>query len=104
MEQVLVNLLQNALDALKGTANPEVDITVRATSDRVDITVGDNGPGVRAEDVQRAFSAFFTTKHDGLGLGLSISQDIVHDFGGTLTYAARLERGAVFAIDLRRAP
>jgi len=54
--------------------------------------------------VQRAFSAFFTTKHDGLGLGLSISQGIVHDFGGTLTYAARLERGAVFVIGLRRAP
>jgi C4-dicarboxylate-specific signal transduction histidine kinase len=54
--------------------------------------------------VQRAFSAFFTTKHDGLGLGLSISQGIVHDFGGTLTYVARLETGAVFAIDLRRAP
>jgi two-component system, NtrC family, C4-dicarboxylate transport sensor histidine kinase DctB len=104
LEQVLVNLLQNALDALKGTVNPEVDITVRATSDRVHITVGDNGPGVRAEDVQRAFSAFFTTKHDGLGLGLSISQGIVHDFGGTLTYVARLETGAVFAIDLRRAP
>jgi two-component system C4-dicarboxylate transport sensor histidine kinase DctB len=104
LEQVLVNLLQNALDALKGAANPEVSITVRATSDRVDITVGDNGPGVRAEDVQRAFSAFFTTKPDGLGLGLPISQDIVHDFGGTLTCAARLEGGAVFAIDLRRAP
>jgi two-component system, NtrC family, C4-dicarboxylate transport sensor histidine kinase DctB len=104
LEQVLVNLLQNALDALKGVANPEIEIRLRVTSDRVEITVGDNGPGIRAENVQHAFSAFFTTKRDGLGLGLSISQDIVQDFGGTLIYAGRLEGGAVFAIDLRRAP
>jgi len=54
--------------------------------------------------VPRAFSAFFTTKSDGLGLGLSISQGIVQDFGGQLTYRGRPEGGTVFAIDLRRAP
>jgi two-component system C4-dicarboxylate transport sensor histidine kinase DctB len=52
----------------------------------------------------RVFSAFFTTKSDGLGLGLSISQGIVEDFGGQLTYRGRPEGGTVFAIDLRRAP
>lgn len=103
LEQVLVNLLQNGLDALKGTADPEIGISVEAAGERVAIIVSDNGPGIRAEDVSRAFSAFFTTKSDGLGLGLSISQGIVQDFGGLLTYRGPPGGGAVFAVELRRA-
>ena len=101
---MLVNLLQNASTRSRARPIPRSRSRSRATGDRVAIAVSDNGPGIRAEDVPRAFSAFFTTKSDGLGLGLSISQGIVHDFGGTLTYGARLGGGAVFAIDLRRAP
>ena len=60
--------------------------------------------GIAAEDIPRAFSAFFTTKRDGLGLGLPISQGIVQDFGGQLTYQAHPGGGAEFTIELRRAP
>ena len=104
LEQVLINLLQNGLDALKGAADPEIGISVEAADDQVVITVSDNGPGIPAEDAPRVFSAFFTTKSDGLGLGLSISQGIAEDFGGQLTYRGRPGGGAVFAIGLRRAP
>ncbi len=104
LEQVLVNLVQNGLDALKGVADPGIGISAEVVGDRVAIVVSDNGPGIRAEDVPRAFSAFFTTKSDGLGLGLSISRDIVQDFGGLLTYAGHPGGGAVFTMDLRRAP
>ena len=104
LEQVLVNLLQNGLDTLEGAADPEIGISVEAAAERVVVTVSDNGLGIRAEDAPRVFSAFFTTKSDGLGLGLSISQGIAEDFGGQLTYRGRPGGGAVFAIGLRRAP
>jgi two-component system C4-dicarboxylate transport sensor histidine kinase DctB len=104
LEQVLTNILQNGFDALKGVASPEVGISVEAAGERVTITITDNGPGIAAEDVPRAFSAFFTTKRDGLGLGLPISQGIVQDFGGQLTHQAHPAGGAEFTIELRRAP
>ena len=104
LEQVLVNLLQNGLDALRGAAAPEIEVSVEAAGERVAIVISDNGPGIRADDVPRAFSAFFTTKSDGLGLGLSISQGIAEDFGGSLAYRGHPGGGAVFAIELRGAP
>ncbi len=104
LEQVLVNLLQNGLDALEGAAGPEIGISVEAAGERVAVAVSDNGPGIGAEDAPRVFSAFFTTKNDGLGLGLSISRGIVQDFGGSLTHRERPGGGAVFAVELRRAP
>jgi two-component system C4-dicarboxylate transport sensor histidine kinase DctB len=106
LEQVLVNLVQNAMDALAGAANREIFIAVRTApaSDRVVVTVADNGPGVPADTLPKIFSAFFTTKGNGLGLGLSISQGIVRDFGGTLTCTARPGGGAAFEVELRMAP
>jgi two-component system C4-dicarboxylate transport sensor histidine kinase DctB len=104
LEQVLVNVLQNGVDALRGVAAPEIEVSVEAAGERVAIVISDNGPGIRAEDVARVFSAFFTTKSDGLGLGLSISQGIAEDFGGSLAYRGHPGGGAVFAMELRRAP
>jgi two-component system C4-dicarboxylate transport sensor histidine kinase DctB len=104
LEQVLTNILQNGFDALKGVASPEVVISVEVAGERVTITITDNGPGIAPEDIPRAFSAFFTTKRDGLGLGLPISRGIVQDFGGQLTYQAHPGGGAEFTIELRRAP
>jgi two-component system C4-dicarboxylate transport sensor histidine kinase DctB len=104
LEQVLTNILQNALDALKGVASPEVGISVEAAGERVTIAICDNGPGIAAEDIAHAFAAFVTTKSDGLGLGLPLSQGIVQDFGGQLTCQAHSGGGAEFTIELRRAP
>lgn len=104
LEQILVNLLQNALDAVRDQPAPTIRIRVAATHDRVTITVADNGPGVPEDVRAQLFLPFTTTKETGLGLGLVISADIAREFGGEL----RLEpaapgHGAAFALDLPRA-
>ncbi|MEM8916589.1 MAG: ATP-binding protein, partial [Pseudomonadota bacterium] len=106
LEQVVVNLLSNALDAMDGKPNPVIEIALfRTGSDRVRITVSDNGPGLREDVLSRLFDPFFTTKDpgQGLGLGLSISFNIVEDFGGRLLAENSPDGGAVFSIDLAAA-
>jgi two-component system, NtrC family, C4-dicarboxylate transport sensor histidine kinase DctB len=99
LEQVLVNLLRNALDATKGTPEPEIKILVSVGSDVV-IAVRDNGAGI--EDLENLFEPFYTTKApgDGVGLGLAISSGIVNDLGGRLTARNGRDGGAVFEISL----
>lgn len=99
LEQVLVNLLRNALDATKGVPDPEVTILV-TQGDTVSITVRDNGSGI--EDLENLFEPFYTTKApgDGVGLGLAISSSIVTDLGGRLTARNGQNGGAVFEITL----
>lgn len=99
LEQVLINLLRNALDATKGTPEPEVKIIV-SVSDEVLITVRDNGVGI--DDLESLFEPFYTTKApgDGVGLGLAISSGIVNDLGGRLTAKNGQNGGAVFEISL----
>lgn len=99
LEQVVVNLLRNALDATKSVPEPEVTI-VLSVSDEVLVTVRDNGVGI--EDLDSLFEPFYTTKApgDGVGLGLAISSGIVNDLGGRLTAKNRQSGGAVFEIRL----
>jgi two-component system C4-dicarboxylate transport sensor histidine kinase DctB len=84
LEQVLINLLRNALDATREVKEPAVDILL-AAGQTVSVTVRDNGPGI--EDLDALFEPFYTTKQpgDGVGLGLAISSGIVNDLGGRLT-------------------
>ncbi|MGZ3216986.1 sensor histidine kinase [Paracoccus sp. T5] len=102
-QQVIVNLLSNALDALEGRPDAQIRITAEATPDRVVLTVADNGPGIPEGLDERIFDPFFSTKGvgSGLGLGLSISFNIVKDFGGELRLL-RQPGGACFQIDLPR--
>jgi two-component system C4-dicarboxylate transport sensor histidine kinase DctB len=99
VEQVLVNLLRNALDATKLERNPQVDI-ILAAGDTATLTVRDNGPGI--EDKDQLFEPFYTTKlaGDGVGLGLAISSGIVNDLGGRLTARNGQAGGAVFEMQL----
>jgi C4-dicarboxylate-specific signal transduction histidine kinase len=103
LEQVLVNLLGNAADALGSRDGGEVDVRVTSNAGRVTIAVRDNGPGIPAEVLPRLFEPFFTTKGPGagLGLGLTICEGIVRDLGGTLR-ARNLpeEEGAEFTVEL----
>ncbi len=105
LEQVFVNLLANALDALAGT--PERVITIRAEprNNLVRIEVLDNGPGVPEAVRATIFDPFVTSKPpgEGVGLGLTISFSIIRDFGGALRLE-RAERGAHFALELRAVP
>jgi two-component system C4-dicarboxylate transport sensor histidine kinase DctB len=99
IEQVLVNLLRNALDATKSERNPQVDI-ILAAGDTATLTVRDNGPGI--EDKDQLFEPFYTTKQpgEGVGLGLAISSGIVNDLGGRLTARNGQTGGAVFEMQL----
>lgn len=106
LEQVLVNLAGNALDAMEGQHAPVVDISAIRRDGRILIRVRDRGPGISEEASGRLFEPFFTTKEagGGLGLGLAISAGIVADFGGALSADNLPEGGAVFTVDLPAAP
>ncbi|TWG86012.1 two-component system C4-dicarboxylate transport sensor histidine kinase DctB [Cupriavidus gilardii J11] len=104
LEQVLVNLLQNALDAVGDREAPRIDIAVRDAGPCIVIDIADNGPGIAPDIAQRLFTPFSTSKAEGLGLGLVISRDIVADFGGKLEHRAADSDGAIFTITLNRAP
>ncbi len=99
MEQVIINLLRNALDATKMSPEPNIEILL-AQGDVVRLTVRDNGTGI--EDMDEMFEPFYTTKEpgDGTGLGLAISSGIVNDFGGRLTARNSDAGGAVFEVEL----
>lgn len=103
LEQVLVNLLSNALDALRGEPDPAISIAVAEGAERVTIAVADNGPGLDPKMQETLFMPFHTTKETGLGLGLVISADIAREFGGSLRFEPRQGRGACFVLELPRA-
>lgn len=105
LQQVVVNLLANALDAMETAEAPLVTITLAEAGERVEITVRDRGPGLPEDAEARLFDPFFTTKRPGkgLGLGLSISYNIVEDFGGRLAARNAEGGGAEFIVSLRRA-
>ncbi len=99
IEQVMVNLLRNAIDATKTVRAPQIDIMLSA-GETATLTVRDNGPGI--EDLDALFEPFYTTKQpgDGVGLGLAISSGIVNDLGGRLTARNSTSDGAVFEMQL----
>lgn len=99
IEQVMVNLLRNAIDATKSEASPKVEIILSA-GETATLSVRDNGPGI--EDLDQLFEPFYTTKQpgDGVGLGLAISSGIVNDLGGRLTARNGQAGGAVFEMQL----
>ena len=99
IEQVMVNLLRNALDATQGEPEPQVDI-ILAAGETATLTVRDNGHGI--ENLETLFEPFYTTKQpgEGVGLGLAISSGIVNDLGGRLTARNAAAGGAVFEMQL----
>jgi two-component system C4-dicarboxylate transport sensor histidine kinase DctB len=100
LEQVIINLLRNALDALKDVEKRELDLLIAEGEEAV-LTVRDSGKGI--DDLDALFEPFYTTKKpgEGVGLGLAISSGIITDFGGRLTARNGETGGAVFEIRLR---
>ncbi|WP_431078177.1 ATP-binding protein [Pseudomonas siliginis] len=101
LEQVLINLLRNALDAMHGKACKRLEIRLEADEQLWRLSVSDNGGGIAEEHVGQVFDPFFTTKPvgDGLGLGLAVSFAIVHESGGRLS-VENGDHGAVFSLTL----
>ena len=104
LEQVLVNLIGNALDAVAHLAQPLIRLRVSADDTMVSISIADNGPGIAPDTLDQIFDPFFTTKPigKGLGLGLSISYGIVQDFDGHINAVNRPEGGAELTVELPR--
>jgi len=100
MQQVLVNLVVNGMEAMDGIPRGERYLTLRtgATSDGegIEVSIHDRGPGISTNDMPRLFETFFTTKSAGMGLGLSISRSIVGKFGGRIWAENNAESGATF--------
>ena len=103
IQQVLLNLLRNALDATEGVDDPLVSVrTARDGDGWIVIEVADNGCGIDTKDMRRVFEPFFTTKPvgKGTGLGLSISYSLINRHGGSISVASRPGEGATFRIRL----
>lgn len=100
LEQVLVNLLMNALDAVAGRDAPRVSVDRRRIGNRIEIAVTDNGPGIPSGLLSRVVEPFFSTKQTGesLGLGLSITRNIVEEFGGQLVLSEAVGGGTRAAV------
>ena len=101
LEQVLINLLRNALDAMRDTPRKRLEIRIEADQQLWHLIVSDTGGGISEEHLGKIFDPFFTTKPvgDGLGLGLAVSYAIVHELGGRLTASNHAE-GALFTLTL----
>lgn len=106
LEQVFVNLVGNALDALKGRGERRLSITAARQGRDILVTVADSGAGIDAAHRSAIFDPFFTTKPigAGLGLGLSMSYNIIRDFGGRLALTTSGDGGSAFTITLQTAP
>ena len=102
LEQILINLLQNALEATETIDTARVEVRVREESDMIEISVSDNGTGIPEAIRAQLFSPFNTSKESGLGLGLVISNDIASDYGGRIEVASS-EAGTCFSVFLKRA-
>lgn len=101
VQQVIVNLIRNSMDALSGTEGPRQIAIRTGTADGMAlVAVGDTGPGLAPEVAQNLFQPFVTTKAKGMGLGLSISRSIVHSHGGRMWAEPHAERGVTFHFTL----
>lgn len=102
LEQVIMNLLSNALDAMRPQEFQALFLSLRAERGMAVLRVADTGPGIAQEHLPRLFEPFYTTKAtgEGLGLGLSIAAAIVRDFSGDLTVESRAQGGAAFTVTL----
>ncbi len=96
IQQVVVNLLRNSIDALEGRSGAAIRVTTQSAGDAVRVAVADNGPGLDKEIADKLFESFNTSKPDGMGIGLSVSRSIVEDHGGRIDAVPCPEGGVEF--------
>ena len=106
MQQVILNLVLNAAEAMSAVNEGARDLLVSTGQSRANgvlVAVRDSGPGIDPEHIERVFEAFYTTKSSGVGMGLSICRSIIDAHGGRLWADANEPRGAVFQFTLPNA-
>jgi two-component system, LuxR family, sensor kinase FixL len=103
LQQVVLNLLLNAMEAMAECVEGDRTVTVRTrntTAKTVHVSVQDTGPGLRDDTQELVFEPFYTTKPDGMGMGLSISRSIIEAHGGVIWVANNPARGTTFHFTL----
>ena len=100
LEQVLINLVKNAADAVTGRVNPRIKINVQKVGAKAQIIIADNGPGIPEEVMEQAFVPFFTTKKEGSGIGLSLSRQIMRMHKGNIELHSVEGEGTVVTLTL----
>ena len=102
IQQVLINLLLNAMDAVsdEGEDRRTINVAVEDAEQLVRITVRDRGRGIGPEELPRVFDSFYSTKHSGMGIGLSISRTIVEGHRGRIWVESRAGEGTAFFVEL----
>jgi signal transduction histidine kinase len=103
IEQVLLNITQNAIEAMHDNPEDERQLTIETTmneNNHVSVAIKDNGHGIPPHEINKIFDAFHSTKEAGMGIGLAISQSIILAHHGKLTASSKPGEGATFVIDL----
>jgi C4-dicarboxylate-specific signal transduction histidine kinase len=103
LQQVIINLVMNGIEAMQSVTDRPRELAIRSRQDetrQVLVTVRDCGVGISAENADRLFNAFFTTKSAGMGMGLSICRSIIESHGGRLWATANIPNGATFQFTL----
>ncbi|HBI22408.1 MAG TPA: PAS domain-containing sensor histidine kinase, partial [Legionella sp.] len=100
--QILLNLIRNSIEALRGanTAEPELTIETRSLNENIVVSITDNGPGVPIEIRDKVLDAYFTTKRHGTGIGLGICRSLIEAHGGKLSVDQEITNGACFSFTL----
>ncbi len=98
IEQVLINLIKNAKEAIEGKENGLVQIELKVINQRTSVVIEDNGPGIIAEAQQKIFMPFYSTKNRGSGIGLSLSKQIMQLHDGDILVASKIGKGAKFML------
>jgi C4-dicarboxylate-specific signal transduction histidine kinase len=99
LQQVILNLVVNGLEAIANSKNSERELSISSAKDESNnliVALRDSGAGLDAANLERVFDAFFTTKADGMGMGLAISRTIIESHGGRLWATSNSPQGAVF--------
>ena len=98
--RVIGNIIKNAIQAIGNKENGLIELTLNRLGERYQIIISDNGCGIMDEDKAKIFFPNFTTKSSGMGVGLSVSKDIIQALGGNITFTSEVGKGTIFTIDL----
>jgi signal transduction histidine kinase len=99
IDQVLINLILNAIDAVKNKENPEIKLSAYThESNRTYIEISDNGSGIKQDIIEKIFMPFFTSKEEGSGIGLSLSRQIMHLHKGVINVKSKPDEGTIFTL------
>jgi len=99
IEQVLINLIKNAVQALENTTDAKIKVTFEQ-NEKIQVFISDNGPGIALDKMDEIFIPFFTTKKDGSGIGLALSREIIRLHNGSLNVISTPGAGSTFIIKL----